>query len=174
MRALRLLPLLFALLAPSAFAEGLYQIELILFRQPGDPLLAGKTVPEDWAAGAQKINAENQRTPALNDQAAKLAQADGYRVLLHQAWQQSLGESPSKMSLSAGKQQFGHSPVEGTVALTQARFVDVQTDFWINHFGAEGFVTGSERLQQAARVKAGELTFLDHGNLGVLIRVNPL
>lgn len=174
MRALRLLPLLFVLLVPSAFAEGLYQIELILFRQPGEPLIAGQNAPENWAAGALTVDASNQRTPALSDRAARLDKAEGYRVLLHQAWQQSLGDVPSTMALSSGKQQFGHFPVEGTLILNQARFVDARADFWINRFDAEGFVVSSEHLRQSARIKPGELTFLDHGNLGILIRVNPL
>lgn len=174
MRALRLLPLLLALLVPSAFAEGLYQIELILFRQPGEPLPAGKVAPEDWAVGAQTLNPEIQRATALNDKAAKLAQSDGYQVLLHQAWTQTLGSTPSKIALSAGEEQLGHYPVEGTVTLTEARFLDVATEFWINRFGDGGFISSSEHLRYKGRVKPQELTFFDHDNLGVLIKVNPL
>lgn len=174
MRALRLLPLLFALLAPAALAEGLYQIELILFRQPGDPLPAGQPPAENWAAGAQSLNDTNRRTPALEEQAAKLAKAEGYKVLLHQAWQQRLGGAPSRMALSSGKGSHGHYPIQGTLSLTQGRYLDVAAEFWINRFDNTGFLAGSERLKQKSRLSAGQLTFLDHGNLGLLILVTPL
>jgi len=174
MRALRLLPLLLALLASSTFAEGLYQVELILFRQPGDPLPAGQPPAENWAAGAQALNDTNRRTPALEEQAAKLSAAEGYQVLLHQAWQQQLGAAPSRMALSVGKERHGHFPIEGTLSLTQGRYLDVAAEFWINRFDNTGFLAGSERLKQTSRLSAGQLTFLDHGNLGLLIRVNPL
>ncbi|RMU28351.1 hypothetical protein ALP35_04626 [Pseudomonas savastanoi pv. glycinea] len=35
-------------------------------------------------------------------------------------------------------------------------------------------VISSERLKQTARVKNGELTYLDNGNLALLIKVSPL
>lgn len=174
MRALCLLPLLFALLAPAAFAEGLYQVELILFRQPGDPLPAGQPPAENWAAGAQTLNDTNRRTPSLDKQAAKLSKTNGYKVLLHQAWQQQLGSAPSRMALSIGKEHHGHYPIEGTLALTQGRYLDVTAEFWINRFDNTGFLAGSERLKQTSRISSGQLTFLDHGNLGLLILVTPL
>ncbi|MFC0708370.1 CsiV family protein [Azorhizophilus paspali] len=174
MRALRLLPLLLALLAPAAFAEGLYQVELILFRQPGDPLPAGQPPAENWAAGAQTLNDTNRRTPALEEQVAKLARAEGYKVLLHQAWQQQLGGTTSRMALSAGKESHGHYPIEGTLDLTQGRYLDVAAEFWINRFDNVGFLAGSERLKQTNRLSTGQLTFFDHGNLGLLIRITAL
>ncbi|GAB3472449.1 CsiV family protein [Azotobacter salinestris] len=173
MRALRLLPLLFALLAPAAFAEGLYQIELILFRQPGDLLLAGQPPAENWATGAQTLNDTNRRTPTLEEQAAKLSKTEGYKVLLHKAWQQQLGGAPSRMALSDGKERHGHYPIEGTLSLTQGRYMDVAAEFWINRFDNTGFLAGSERLKQTGRVSPGQLTFLDHGNLGLLILITP-
>jgi len=174
MRALRLLPLLFALLAPAAFAEGLYQVELILFRQPGDPLPTGQPPADTWADGAQTLNDTNRRTPVLDEQTAKLSAAQGYQVLLHQAWQQQLGSAPSRMALSGGKERHGHYPIEGTLSLAQGRYVDVGADFWINRFDNIGFLAGSERLKQTSRLSVGQLTFLDHGNLGLLILVKPL
>ncbi|RJG13696.1 hypothetical protein D3879_10825 [Pseudomonas cavernicola] len=174
MRAFRCLALLLTLLAPAAFADSLYQVEVILFRQAGEPIPASQTAPDNWADGAQALAADSERGTALNAEAAKLTPANGYQVLLHQAWQQSVGEAPTKIALSSGKQQFGHFPVEGTLSLKQERFVDLESDFWINQFDADGLLTGSERLKQANRLKNGELTFLDHGSLGLLIKVSPL
>ncbi len=174
MRALRCFALLLSLVAPAAFADGLYQVELIIFRQAGEPIPASQTAPDDWAAGVQGSASDSPRSTALNGEAAKLTQGNGYQVLLHQAWQQSMGEAPSKIAINTGNQQFGHFPVEGTLTLKQMRFVDLEANFWINQFDGTGLLTGSERLKQSARLKTGELTYLDHSNLGMLIRISPL
>lgn len=61
MRLLRLLPLLLTLLAPSVFAAGNYQVELILFRQAGTPILASQPVPDDLWAGDAQTACQRQR-----------------------------------------------------------------------------------------------------------------
>jgi len=174
MRTFRSLALLLALLAPAAFADGLYQVELILFRQAGEPVSASQPAPEDWATGALPIAAESERGTALNGEAAKLSPANGYEVLLHKAWSQNLGAAPSKVALSNGEEKDGHFPAEGTVSLKLDRYVDMDADFWVNQFDADGLLIGSERLKQNIRLKNGELTYLDHSSLGLLIRVSPL
>ena len=82
MRLLRTLPLLLALFAPLAMA-GPYQVEVLFFRQAGEVIPASQLAPEDWAMGSQPVTAESQRSTALNDAAAKLIPANGYKVLLH-------------------------------------------------------------------------------------------
>ncbi|WP_041770206.1 CsiV family protein [Metapseudomonas resinovorans] len=173
MRAIRNFALLLALLAPAAFADGLYSVEMIIFRQAGNPAPASQPAPDDWAAGSQSISG-SERATALDGEAAKLSPNAGYEVLLHKAWSQNLSAIPSKVAVSAGEQQLGHFPVEGTLALTLDRSIDAQADFWINQFDGSGLMNGSERLRQGTRLKNGELTYLDHGNLGVLIRISPL
>ncbi|WP_373388598.1 CsiV family protein [Pseudomonas alcaligenes] len=171
MRVLRPLLLLLCLLAPQAFADGLFQIEVIVFRQAGEALSSSQPAPDDWAVGASPI-AGNERGTALNDEAAKLNPGNGYQVLLHKAWAQNLTAAPSKAALSTGDEQFGHFPVEGVVSLSeQQRLVDLEADFWINRFDADGLLTGSERVRQKTRLKLNELTYLDNGGLGVLVKV---
>jgi hypothetical protein len=143
MRAFRHLTLLLCLLAPQAFADGLFQIEVLVFRGT-----------------------------ARNDEAAKLNPGNGYEVLLHKAWAQNLSAVPTKAALSTGNEQFGHFPVEGVVGLSeQQRLIDLEADFWINRFDTDGLLTGSERVRQKTRLKLGELTYLDNGSLGVLVKV---
>lgn len=173
MRAIRNFALLLALLAPAAFADGLYSVEMIIFRQSGDPIPASQPAPDDWAAGSQSIEG-SERGTALDGEAAKLSPNAGYEVLLHKAWSQNLSATPNMVSVTSGEQQLGHYPVEGTLALTLDRSVDAQADFWINQFDGSGLISSSERLRQGTRLKNGELTFLDHGNLGILIRISPL
>lgn len=174
MRALRCFALLLSLVATGAFADGQYQVELIIFRQAGETIPASQTAPDDWAAGVQGNASDAPRSTALNGEAAKLNPNNGYTVLLHQAWQQNMGEAPTKVAVSTGNQQFGHFPVEGTLTLKQVRFVDLDANFWINTLDATGLVTSSERLKQSARLKTGEVTYLDHSNLGMLVKISPL
>lgn len=171
MRVFRLIPLLLCLLAPAAFADGLYQIELIVFRQAGEALSSSQPAPDDWAVGAASI-AGNERGTALNDEAAKLNPGNGYEVLLHKAWAQNLSAVPSASAVSTGNQQFGHYPVEGSVSLSeQERLVDLEANLWVNRFEADGLLSGSERVRQRTRLKLGELTYLDNGSLGLLVKV---
>ncbi|MEX6502466.1 CsiV family protein [Pseudomonas zhanjiangensis] len=176
LRTLALLPLLLLSLlgAPAAFAAGLYQVEVIVFRQAGEPIPASQLAPDDWDQGAQPIDASRERSTTLDSQAAKLSPANGYRVLLHKAWAQNLDGNLSSISLSGGNQQFGHFPVEGTLHIKQGRFIDLDADLWVNQFDDSGVLNSSERLKQGSRLKTGELTYLDHGSLGLLVRISPL
>ncbi|HEY1029633.1 MAG TPA: peptidoglycan binding protein CsiV [Pseudomonas sp.] len=173
MRPLHLIALLLCLLAPSAFAERLYQVELLVFRQAGEPVVAPKVAPDDWAGTALPISG-NERPTSLDGEAAKLNQSNGYQVLLHKAWSQTLGSNPSRAAISSGETHFGHYPVEGTLNFVQERFTDLDMELWINRFSADGLLETSERLKIAQRLKDNALTYLDHGSLGALIRITPL
>jgi len=178
MRLFRLLTLLTTLLitsfAPTAFADDLYQIEMILIRQNSVPAIVSKAAPEDWAAGAQRISPDSLRTPSLNGEVAKLTASTEYTVLLHKAWQQTLGEEATKVAINDGKEQFGQFPIEGTLTLKLGRFTDVDADFWVNRIDADGLVTASERLKQNSHTKNGQLNFLDNGHLALLIKITSL
>ncbi|MFJ4143698.1 CsiV family protein [Pseudomonas sp. NPDC089734] len=174
MRLFRSFILLLALVAPPAFADGLYQVEMILFRQLGEPAGTLQYAPEDWNAGARKLDAGNERSPALNDTVRKLQDSGAYEVLLQKAWQQTIGTEKDKVAITSGQERLGHFPIEGTVSLAIARFTDVAADFWINQLDPHGILISSERMKQTARVKNGELIYLDNSNLALLIKVSSL
>lgn len=174
MRLLHSLTLLLMLFAPAAFADGTYQVELILFRQNGEPAATNQPAPEDWAAGARTLGSDNQASTALDTLVGKLEASEGYKVLLHRAWQQDLSATPSKVAISSGEKQFGHYPIEGTVSLGLARFTDIDANFWVNQLDDHGVLVTSERMRQATRVRNGELTYMDNGSLAMLIKVSPL
>ncbi|MHA3738749.1 CsiV family protein [Pseudomonas sp. Eth.TT006] len=174
MRLFRSLTLLLTLAAPSVFADDLYQVEMILVRQNAVPAIVSRAAPEDWAAGAKPVDAGSQRTPALTEVANKLTASGDYSVLLHKAWQQTLGEAPTKVAVSDGKEQFGQFPIEGTLEMKLGRFTDVNADFWVNQIDANGMVTASERLKQDSHTKNGQLNYLDNGHLALLIKITSL
>ncbi|RON86061.1 CsiV family protein [Pseudomonas fluorescens] len=174
MRLFRSLTLLLALVAPSVFADDLYQVEMILVRQNAVPAIVSRAAPEDWAAGAQRLGDDSLRTPALGDVASKLSASGDYSVLMHKAWQQTLGEAPTKVAVSDGKEQFGQFPIEGTLEMKLGRFTDVNADFWVNQIDSNGLVTASERLKQDSHTKNGQLNYLDNGHLALLIKITSL
>jgi hypothetical protein len=176
MRALRSLSLVLLSLLGSAtaFAEAMFQVEVIVFRQTTQQLPAARTAPDDWAQGALPIDSSQERTTALNSEANKLNPANGYTVLLHKAWTQSIGTSPASVALSTGVEQFGHFPVEGTLDLKQDRLIDLSANLWVNQFDTNGSLNSSELIKHSVRLQSGELTYLDHGSFGLLVRISPL
>ncbi|TDF84829.1 CsiV family protein [Pseudomonas sp. H9] len=169
MRAIRCLTLLLALFTPAAFAEGVYQVEMLLVRQNAVPAITSQFAPEDWSNGAPAIAKGDLRQPAMTDEAAKLSADSQYTVLLHKAWKQDAGS----VAISDGKEQFGHFPIEGNLNLKEERFISVEANVWVNQFDGNGAVTQSEQLKQSnSTVKNGELTFLDGGHLALLLKVS--
>lgn len=164
--------LLTLLCSTSALAERLYQVEAIVFRQSGELISAGQLPPDNWAQNALPVDSSNSRSTALNSEAAKLSPGNGYQVLLHQAWTQSVGDAaPSRVAINGGSESFGHYPVQGTISLKQGRYIELDSDIWVNQFEA-GVLSDSERIKQSIRLKNNELTFLDNGSLGLLIRIS--
>lgn len=175
MRAIHCLTLLLALLAPAAFAEGLYQVEMILVRQNEVPAVTSPSAPEDWRAGAPRLDKDALRPTTLDDEVTRLQATPSYTVLLHKAWQQPVGSAPVTIALADGQEQFGHFPIEGNLSLVQGRFIGVDATFWINQLDGNGSVLQSEQFRQSNRnVKRGQLTFLDGGHLALLVKVAPV
>lgn len=176
LRTLALLPLILMSLlsATPALAESLYQVEVIVFRQNAEQLFTARPAPDDWAQGAQPIGPTQERATALNSEASKLSPANGYQVLLHKAWEQGIGADTRSVALSTGNEQFGHFPVEGTLTLKQDGLIDLDANLWINQFEDSGLLNSSELFKHSIRLQNGELTFLDHGSLGMLVRIRAL
>ncbi|MGF6591134.1 CsiV family protein [Pseudomonas sp. 2835] len=168
MRVMRSLTLLLALIAPAAFADGAFQVEMILFRQNAVPAIPSPAA-EDWRNGAQAIPEGDLRQPALNDEAAKLAaDPNQYTVLLHKAWKQDAGT----VAISDGEEHFGQFPIAGNLSIKEERFIDAEANFWVNQFDGNGSVLQSEAFKQSNKnIKNGELTFLDGGPLALLLKV---
>ena len=175
MRLFRILSLLLVVVAPSAFADSPYQVEMILVRQNAEPVINSRAAPEDWDAGAPRLPADKMSPPRLGNIVDKLSADNNYNVLLHRAWDQNLGEQPVKLAISDGQEQFGQFPIEGTLSLQLGRFTDIDADFWVNQFDANGSVIASEHLsQQDVRTKNNQLNYLDGGHLALLIKITSL
>lgn len=174
MRAIRCLTLLLVAFAPAAFAQGPYQVEMILVRQNNVPAFTSPFAPEDWSAGAPRLDKSAEQRPALEDEATRLGATPDYTVLMHRAWQQQVGDGPSRIALGEGAEQFGHFPIEGNLSITQGRFIQVEANLWVNQLDSNGSVLQSEQFRQAnSNVKGGQLTYLDGGHLAMLLKITP-
>ncbi|SDU87439.1 CsiV family protein [Pseudomonas mucidolens] len=175
MRLFRILSLLLVVVAPSAFADSLYQVEMILIRQNAEPLIKSRAAPEDWDAGAPRQGSEKPSPPRLDTIVEKLQASGDYSVLLHKAWEQNLGEQPVKVRITDGQEQFSQFPIEGILSLQLGRFTHIDADFWINQFDANGSVIASEHLSQKdVLTKNNQLNYLDGGHLALLIKITSL
>lgn len=175
MRAIRCLTLLLTLFAPAAFAEGLYQVEMILVRQNAVPAVTSQFAPEQWTAGAPRLAKEAELPPAMGDEVTRLQATPDYTVLLHKAWKQQVGSEPSRIALGEGEERFGHFPIEGNLSIAQGRFIAVEANFWVNQLDANGNVLRSEQFRQNnSTMKNGQLTFLDGGHLALILKVAPV
>ncbi|MDL2187343.1 CsiV family protein [Pseudomonas sp. ChxA] len=175
MRLFRILSLLLVVVAPSAFADSPYLVEMILVRQNAEPVINSRAAPENWDAGAARLPTDKLSPPRLGNIVDKLSADNSYTVLLHRAWDQNLGEQPVKLAITDGQEQFGQFPIEGTLNLQLGRFTDIDANFWLNQFDANGSVIASEHLsQQDVRTKNNQLNYLDGGHLALLIKITSL
>lgn len=100
MRLFRILSLLLVVVAPSAFADSPYLVEMILVRQNAEPVINSRAAPENWDAGAPRLGTDKMSPPRLGNIVEKLQASSDYTVLLHKSWEQNLGEQPVKISAS--------------------------------------------------------------------------
>lgn len=171
MRYLVRLALLLTLCSTQTLANDTQLVELIVFRQSSESLIASRIAPDNWANGATLVTTEMLRSTHLNHLVNKLTPASGYQVLLHKAWLQTSNGPSVQIAVTEGNESFAHYPVEGTVAMELERTSQVQVDFWINQFNPDATLLSSERFKQSALVANDQVTFVDHGTLGALIRI---
>lgn len=72
----------------------------------------------------------------LNAQAKKLENNSRFELLFHQAWRQVIASKKnSKAILINGGQQFGqHQALEGSIRLSVATYLEIQTNLWYSQF----------------------------------------
>ncbi|HEY8940324.1 MAG TPA: CsiV family protein [Cellvibrio sp.] len=135
--------------------EGWYQVELIVFARKEDssqehwPTNIKLRYPGDWvelkdpASSETKIDLTKEafyRLPAserkLNAQAQKLERNGRFELLFHSAWRQIItNKKSSKAILISGGPTFGqHQALEGSIRLSVATYLELQTNLWFAQF----------------------------------------
>lgn len=141
--------------------EGWYQVELIVFARKDDsaqehwPDNIKLRYPGDWVELKDPAANDKEDNPAtsvdltkeafyvlpsgerqLNAQAKKLENNPRYELLFHQAWRQVISnKKSSKAILINGGRQFGqHQTLEGSIRLSVATYLELQTNLWYSQF----------------------------------------
>lgn len=109
----------------------------------------------------------------LSSEARRLGARGAFRVLLHGAFIQSVPprESPVRLLIQTGDRTGERWSVEGTIAVTLARFLHVHAHLWRLPFSD---APDSQELDEHRRMRSGELHYLDHPAFGVLVRIDPI
>jgi len=160
-----------------------YQVELIAFRQAsptGDDFEATPTDPPPPSLDARvaQLAASSGYTPLpasqfrLQSVYQSLQRSNLYQPLLHVAWrQQAQGRAEtSAVAIPQDWSPDGPPPQGpyGLVRVYQQRFMHVELDLRLPDDD------GVHVNRQSRRIKSGELEYLDHPTLGVILLVTPL
>ena len=152
-----------------------YLVEVVFFGQPSAPLVQGSNPELDWEVDAVDLENTARTDVRAIDQARKLEQ-NGYQIYLHQAWSQPL-DNDLVVALHRGNPENGVYPIQGLVNLRQATLTELKVAFWRNRSAAELQLQSetpliSEFLHQTRALRPGEVHYLDHQSLGMLVTIS--
>jgi hypothetical protein len=164
---INLLLLLGLLLTSSQLmAAKTYTIEVLAFSQSGQ-----STGGEWWPSDPGQPNLHLANTPRslgssskrLSGIASRLSKKAGYRVLLHQAWRQTVisPKNAKPLRLTSG------SALDGTIKVSVKRYLHVDLDLLLK--SGKGY-----RLQSKRRMRSKEIHYIDHPMMGVLVLITPV
>lgn len=180
---------------PSETPESpqLYDVELIIFAQPGQPgeeqFKRSPELPDssrwiDLEQSAQPEGFENLQPSALTTEASRLERGN-YQVLVHRAWRQpgiDRSSAPAVILQSSARAINGNPLLDGAVSVGLSRYLHASFDLLLRSpLVGEDATTptdslfGSEipaRVQIHRRMRSGELHYLDNPRIGILIRID--
>ncbi|MFW6094240.1 MAG: CsiV family protein [Pseudomonadota bacterium] len=145
----------------------------------------------------------DEDTFTLDAEARRLERAGGYRILHHGRWLQPVPprESPQPLLVQAGRRYGDAFALEGTVGVTRGRYLHFRADLVyrepllgldpidrplpppgapapppapLRAVDLEGDADAYMQLGGSRRLRDGELHYLDHPKLGVLVRIEPV
>jgi len=193
--------------------ETWYQVEVLAFKHVDNKAIASESWPVspdlpslDNIIEVQSGNVANpyytelsESEFTLKNEANGLNKQPNYEVLLHIAWKQPIlhKSQTSPIHLTGGKpldeysnrrysSEITQNELNGTITLSQAKYINVQANLVLNSpagelFGQSVFdeLTGfggieSFTLVQSRRMRPKETHYFDHPLFGMLVRVTPI
>ena len=137
----------------------------------------------------------------LNAQAASIARNSGYSLVFHQAWRQMIYNKKTSILINGGKTFNGHQELEGSIDLSVAQYLKLQTNLWLTQFSAANNINdlgdswpelpsipGTEpsvdqptdylikrivKISQQRSMRSQEVHYIDHPLLGIIIKIIP-
>jgi hypothetical protein len=171
LHASRLAHLIFGLclLAPMhAWAQSLYQVEVIFFERKGLSKTLDSTLAVDgkhlaYASNLNNLTRSTQDPSApnswpaftylppssfkLRDQAAAIKNSRQLRLIDHQSWQQPIGTSPVNVAIAAGNAYGPHQELAGSLSLQLGKRLQLEGDLWFAQFMPNNGQALSQPLQ---------------------------
>lgn len=138
------------------------------------PLDSARQDPDGWT----RLPESEHRLTALAD---ALRRSANYRPLAHVRWRQGVlapTASPSIdfTALTGRTQEEAMPRVDGSLRLSVARYLHLETDLRLvedQPYAAQEPGTSVIPLRQSRRMRSGELHYIDHPRMGILVLVTP-
>lgn len=193
--------------------ERTYQVEIIVFgRSEANPQEQWPTdIKLSYPNNAMAIKSDSNTGDSftalppnerlLNPQAATIAKSGSYTLLYHQAWRQKIYGKKTHILISGGKSFNGHQELEGSISLSVAQYLKVQTNLWLTQFEPEGSpivevwpelppipnsdVSDADKSQhylikrivkvsQTRSMRSHEVHYIDHPLMGIIMKIIPI
>ncbi|GEM_PF-1197506 len=153
-----------------------------------------ETIENRTQAQLLQPDAPNSDTPLwlLNTEASKMTPAKGYHILIHQSWiQQGLPPKQAQPIYFENEPQSEYtSALSGTLKLYKTRYAHIEANFNLQRFIPkrirDKFAQHEDltpdllpdywtfNLNQARKIKPGQLHYIDHPIFGILTKIKRL
>ncbi|HWV14213.1 MAG TPA: CsiV family protein [Cellvibrio sp.] len=201
---------------PAENHERWYQVEMIVFARSENPAQQESwphniqlSYPADVTALKPAETGDNSgfsllktSERQLNPQVSSIAKSGSYSLLFHQAWRQLISAQTSSILINGGKIFNNHYELEGSIDLSVAQYLKLQTNLWLTQFtpvnsvndlGAnwpelpplphtditpadqapDYLVKRIVKLKQERSIRSQEIHYIDHPLLGIIIKIVP-
>ena len=152
-----------SLVGPVVADEDLYDFEMLVFERPGggaDEFWPADPGEPDRGAGTIRLDSLPGGPKVLGPEAYTLKKK-GLIVHEHITWRQAPPDRNSSRWYT-----IGSGRLNGLVRVTRGRFLHLETDLVLNDANS----STPYRIQLRRRMRSGELHYVDHPKLGILIQ----
>lgn len=113
----------------------------------------------------------------LRAEARRIRRAPDLQVIWHGRWMQPTPprDAGEPLLLQAGPQPDGVHQLEGTLQVTLGRYLHFRAQLWQPAMAtAQPHALPYTELNESRTMRSGELHYLDHPKIGVLMRIDPV
>ena len=116
------------------------------------------------------------QTHVLETEARRLRNSPGLDIIWHGRWMQPVPDRSAGQPLMLTAQPApGGGQLSGTLQVTLGRYLHFEATLWLDQpDGSLDDAVPYMQLHQARTLRSGELHYLDHPRMGVLVRIDPL